>query len=74
MAVKQVLLAPPRREKVLRGATLLADAIRITIGPKSKSVLVPKKWGVPLVCNAFDARFTSCTRSSWSSAAALYDD
>jgi chaperonin GroEL len=39
------------REKVLRGATQLADAIRITLGPKSKSVLIQKKWGVPIVCN-----------------------
>ena len=29
----------------------LADAIRITLGPKSKSVLIQKKWGVPLVCD-----------------------
>jgi chaperonin GroEL len=36
---------------VLRGATQLADAIRVTLGPKSKSVLIQKKWGSPLVCN-----------------------
>jgi chaperonin GroEL (HSP60 family) len=40
-----------RREKVLRGATQLADAVRITLGPKSKSVLIQKSWGAPLVCN-----------------------
>jgi chaperonin GroEL len=39
------------REKVLRGATQLVDAIRVTLGPKSKSVLIQKKWGSPLVCN-----------------------
>jgi chaperonin GroEL len=37
--------------KLLRGATLLTDAIRITLGPKSKSVLISKKWGKPIVCN-----------------------
>jgi chaperonin GroEL len=39
------------REKILRGASQLADAIRITLGPKSKSVLIQRKWGAPLVCN-----------------------
>jgi chaperonin GroEL len=36
---------------VLRGAAILADAIRVTIGPKSKSVLIQKSYGKPLVCN-----------------------
>ncbi|WP_029922179.1 chaperonin GroEL [Nevskia soli] len=39
------------REKLLRGAAKLADAVRITLGPKSKSVLIQKKWGTPAVCN-----------------------
>jgi chaperonin GroEL len=51
MAAKQVLFRFEAREKILRGATKLADAIRITLGPKSKSVLIQKKWGTPLVCN-----------------------
>ena len=51
MAHKQVLFRSAAREKILRGATQLADAIRITLGPKSKSVLIQKKWGTPVVCN-----------------------
>ena len=51
MSAKQVMFRSAAREKVLRGATQLADAVRITLGPKSKSVLIQKKWGVPLVCN-----------------------
>jgi chaperonin GroEL len=51
MTVKQVLFRAEAREKVLRGAAQLADAVRITLGPKSKSVLIQKKWGIPLVCN-----------------------
>ena len=51
MAHKQILFRSEAREKILRGATALADAIRITLGPKSKSVLIEKKWGKPLVCN-----------------------
>jgi chaperonin GroEL len=39
------------REKVLRGASALADAVRVTLGPRSKSVLIERPWGRPLVCN-----------------------
>ena len=51
MAHKQVLFRSAAREKILRGATQLADAVRVTLGPKSKCVLIEKKWGAPLVCN-----------------------
>ena len=51
MAHKQILFHSAAREKVLRGATLLADAVRVTLGPKSKSVLIQKGWGAPIVCN-----------------------
>jgi len=51
MPHKQVLFHSAAREKILRGASLLADAIRVTLGPKSKSVLIQKSWGAPIVCN-----------------------
>jgi chaperonin GroEL len=51
MSAKNVLFRAAAREKVLRGASQLADAVRITLGPKSKSVLIQKKWGAPIVCN-----------------------
>jgi len=51
MAFKHLMFRAAAREKVLRGATQLADAVRITLGPKSKSVLIQKSWGAPLVCN-----------------------
>lgn len=51
MTAKQVLFHSAAREKVLRGSSQLADAVRLTLGPKSKSVLIQKKWGTPLVCN-----------------------
>ena len=51
MAHKKILFHSAAREKILRGATLLADAVRVTLGPKSKSVLIQKSWGAPIVCN-----------------------
>ncbi|MCU0877910.1 MAG: chaperonin GroEL [Pirellulaceae bacterium] len=51
MTAKHVLFRAEAREKILRGATALADAVRVTLGPRSKCVLIEKKWGRPLVCN-----------------------
>jgi chaperonin GroEL len=51
MPHKQVSFRSAAREKILRGATQLSDAVRVTLGPKSKSVLIEKKWGAPIVCN-----------------------
>ena len=51
MAHTKLLFRSEAREKVLRGASALADAIRVTLGPRSKSVLIEKKWGSPIVCN-----------------------
>jgi len=39
------------REKALHGANQVAEAIRITLGPKSKSVLIQSVYGAPRVCN-----------------------
>lgn len=51
MAHKQLLFNSAAREKVLRGATVLVDAVRVTLGPRSRCVLIEKPWGRPLVCN-----------------------
>jgi chaperonin GroEL len=51
MAHKQVLFRSAAREKILRGTSQLADAVRITLGPRSKSVLIERKWDAPIVCN-----------------------
>jgi chaperonin GroEL len=51
MPHKHLLFRAEAREKVLRGATAIADAVRVTLGPRSRSVLIEKKWGKPIVCN-----------------------
>ena len=51
MAHKQILFRSAARDKILRGAAQLADAVRVTLGPRSKAVLIQKHWGSPLVCN-----------------------
>ena len=51
MPAKRLLFRSAAREKVLAGASALADAVKVTLGPKSKCVLIEKKWGRPIVCN-----------------------
>ncbi len=51
MAHKHLTFRSAAREKILSGASQLADAVRVTLGPKSKSVLMQKPWGPPIVCN-----------------------
>jgi chaperonin GroEL len=51
MPAKTITFREAARAKLLHGATRLADAVRVTLGPKSKSVLIERKWSKPLVCN-----------------------
>jgi len=51
MTYTKLLFEDEARAKVLAGAAALADAVRVTLGPKSKSVLVGERWGSPIVCN-----------------------
>jgi chaperonin GroEL len=49
MPYKQLFFRSEAREKIIRGAAALADAVRVTLGPKSKCVLIGKQWG-PAAC------------------------
>ena len=49
MAAKQIHFRSEARETLLRGALALADAVRVTLGPKARCVLIERKWGKPLV-------------------------
>ena len=51
MPSKQFHFHTEARESILRGAAVLADAVRVTLGPKSKCVLIEKRFGRPLVCD-----------------------
>ncbi|HEU4955141.1 MAG TPA: TCP-1/cpn60 chaperonin family protein, partial [Gemmatimonadales bacterium] len=51
MPHKHLLLETAARERILRGATALADAVRVTLGPRSKCIVLERRWGKPLICN-----------------------
>jgi len=51
MTAKHLMFEAAARDAVLRGATALANAVRVTLGPRSKCVLIEKRWDRPIVCN-----------------------
>ena len=49
MAAKEVKFSVDAREKMLRGIDILADAVRVTLGPKGRNVVLDKSFGAPRV-------------------------
>src|SRR6187399_2071413 len=49
MAAKQIVHGEDSRQAILRGVNVLADAVKITLGPKGRNVVLDKKFGSPLI-------------------------
>jgi chaperonin GroEL len=48
MSAKKITYSEDARGAILRGVNKLADAVRVTLGPKGRNVVIEKKWGSPL--------------------------
>src|ERR1700692_2785232 len=46
---KQIVHGEESRQAILRGVNLLADAVKVTLGPKGRNVVIEKKFGSPLI-------------------------
>ncbi len=49
MSAKQIVFDTDARAALLRGVDLLADTVKITLGPKGRNVVIEKSWGAPVV-------------------------
>src|SRR3989442_292575 len=49
MAAKQIRYQEDVRERMLAGVNKLANAVRVTLGPRGRNVLIEKSWGSPTV-------------------------
>ncbi len=49
MAAKEVKFSAGAREKMLRGVDILADAVKVTLGPKGRNVVLEKSFGAPRI-------------------------
>ena len=47
MAAKQITYAEEARGAILKGVNKLADAVKVTLGPKGRNVVIEKKFGSP---------------------------
>ncbi|HPF22550.1 MAG TPA: chaperonin GroEL [Hyphomonas sp.] len=47
MAAKHVIFGADAREKMLRGVDILANAVKVTLGPKGRNVVIEKSFGAP---------------------------
>jgi chaperonin GroEL len=46
---KQIIHGEESRQAILRGVNLLADAVKVTLGPKGRNVVIEKKFGSPTI-------------------------
>src|SRR5678809_1372627 len=53
MAAKQLIFDEVARQKILKGVELLARAVKVTLGPKGRNVVIDKKFGSPTVTPSF---------------------
>ena len=49
MAAKEILFDVRAREAILKGVNTLADAVKVTLGPKGRNVILQKSFGSPTV-------------------------
>jgi len=46
---KQIVTGENSRQAILRGVNILADAVKITLGPKGRNAVIEKKFGAPII-------------------------
>ena len=51
MSAKEVKFSVEARDAMLRGIDTLAHAVRVTLGPKGRNVVLDKKFGAPTITN-----------------------
>ena len=49
MAAKEVKFGNEARIKMLEGVNILADAVKVTLGPKGRNVIIEKSFGAPTI-------------------------
>ena len=63
MAAKDVKFSRDARERMLRGVNILADAVKVTLGPKGRNVVIDKSFGAPRITKD-GVTFTALARMS----------
>jgi chaperonin GroEL (HSP60 family) len=61
MAGKQIVYNDHARHALMHGVNKLADAVKVTLGPKGRNVVIDKKFGAPTIIKRFAISF--CVQS-----------
>src|SRR3954463_3797281 len=49
MSAKQIVYSRGARAAILKGVNTLADAVKVTLGPRGRNVVIEKSWGSPVI-------------------------
>src|SRR5215831_18108452 len=49
MAAKEIVFSTQARQEIARGLNILANAVKVTLGPRGRNVVIEKSWGSPTV-------------------------
>ena len=49
MSSKEVVFGDSGRNKMVEGVNILADAVKVTLGPKGRNVVLERTWGAPTI-------------------------
>ena len=52
MAGKEIIFEENARSKIMSGVDTLANAVKVTLGPRGRNVVIEKSWGAPVVINS----------------------
>ena len=47
MAAKEIIFSTSARSEIAKGLNLLANAVKVTLGPRGRNVVIEKSWGSP---------------------------
>ena len=49
MAAKEILFDSNARKRIANGLNILANAVKVTLGPRGRNVVIEKSWGAPTI-------------------------
>src|SRR5512146_1672293 len=49
MAAKEIVFSQPARQSIAQGLNILANTVKVTLGPRGRNVIIEKSWGSPTV-------------------------
>ncbi|MFY9656779.1 MAG: chaperonin GroEL, partial [Methylocystis sp.] len=49
MAAKEIRFSSDARDRILRGVEILSNAVKVTLGPKGRNVVIEKSFGAPRI-------------------------